>query len=116
MPTSIVQVGLVNKTADIDPDLIQTVAQALSIQDVMPLRTASKIPPGVWPATGGSLRTWIDNRMREVLDEKAIDRHNCQSTNKDLLDHCRARRKTLDEISRKRADLYVTQRHAASGA
>lgn len=294
MPSSVIQVGLVNKTADIDPDLIQTVAQALSIQvtrdvqpvwgvqaSVMPLRSASKIPPGIWPiflmkslppgeggfhldkhnqpyseviatpdddswtidasheliemlvdpagnrlqpsfsieiedgkivdgtgqyaylveacdpceadrfayqisgvavsdfltphfydptvtagtqysftgaitrprqilsggyiswlnqetdemqqllyvdssrppqivnlgpATGGSLRTWIDNRMRRVMDRDAIDRLHRESTNKDLLDRCRTRRETLDHISRKRADLYVTQRHAAPGA
>jgi hypothetical protein len=64
------------------------------------------------PASGPSLRTWIDDRMREVRDQ-TTDRRHGQSTNKALLDHCRIRRKTLDEISRRRADLYVTRREAA---
>jgi hypothetical protein len=58
------------------------------------------------PASGASLRTWVDNEMRSVMDADSIDRHQGQSTNKALLSHCRDRRKVLDEISLRRAGLY----------
>jgi hypothetical protein len=59
---SLIQVGLVDKTKEIDPELMQSVAAALNIQvnrDVAPIwnvqatvsyvQNASKIPAGVWP-------------------------------------------------------------------
>jgi hypothetical protein len=64
------------------------------------------------PASGGSLRTWIDSRMRDVMDKQAMDRQHGESTGEKLLHDCRARRKTLDAISRRRADMYQRHRHA----
>ena len=59
---SLIQVGLVDKTNEINPDLIQSVAAALTIQvtrdlpqfwnvqaNVTYLRNSAKIPAGVWP-------------------------------------------------------------------
>jgi hypothetical protein len=60
---SLIQVGLVDKTKAIDPELMQAVAAALTIQVTRDLPqfwnvqatvtyepNASKIPAGVWPA------------------------------------------------------------------
>jgi hypothetical protein len=59
---SLIQVGLVDKTKEINPDLLQSVAAALTIQvtrdlpqfwnvqaSVSYLQNAAKIPAGVWP-------------------------------------------------------------------
>ena len=59
---SLIQVGLADKTKEIDPSLLQAVAAALNIQvtrdlpqfwnvkaTVMALQSATKIPAGVWP-------------------------------------------------------------------
>src|SRR5271163_4663509 len=59
---SLIQIGLVDKTKAIDPELIQSVAAALTIQvtrdlpqfwnvqaNVRYLPNANKIPAGVWP-------------------------------------------------------------------
>lgn len=59
---SVIQVGLVDKTGEIDTDLMQTAAAALNIQvtrdltqfwsvqaTVMALSSPTKIPAGVWP-------------------------------------------------------------------
>lgn len=59
---SLIQVGLVDKTKEINPELLQTVAAALTVQvtrdlpqfwniqaNVTYIPNASKIPAGVWP-------------------------------------------------------------------
>lgn len=57
------------------------------------------------PATGNSMREWIDNHMRESTG-KATVRANRNSLNRELLEACRAKRASLEKIARKRATLY----------
>jgi hypothetical protein len=67
------------------------------------------------PATGLSLREWLDNHMRKSIG-KATVRTAHGVLNQDLLKHCKAKRESLDSISRSRAKLYVyeppKQKHA----
>lgn len=65
------------------------------------------------PATGLSMREWIDNHMKEAAGKATVrvDRH---SLNKELLEYCREKRQSLDAISRSRAKLYEhAKRHTA---
>ena len=64
-------------------------------------------------ATGPSLREWVDNSVRKSTG-KATVRMPRALLNDELLKHCEARRKHLDNISRSRAKLYgpTKRRHA----
>jgi hypothetical protein len=67
------------------------------------------------PASGASLREWMDNVMAESGAQKMVrgDKH---SLNEALLEHCRAKRTSLDSISRTRARLYDQPKHRTAGA
>jgi len=58
------------------------------------------------PATGLSLREWIDNHMRTSTGKASV-RTAHGALNEDLLKHCRAKRQSLDSIARSRGQLYL---------
>jgi len=66
------------------------------------------------PASGASLREWVDNYMAESAGKTTVraDRH---SLNEELLAHCRAKRASLDVISQARAKLYDEPKRRSAG-
>jgi|HubBroStandDraft_2_1064218.scaffolds.fasta_scaffold54159_2 hypothetical protein len=66
-------------------------------------------------ASGLSLREWVDNRMAEMHGKTTV-RANRSALNKELLEHCRLKRASLDVISRSRARLYDEPKHRTAGA
>src|SRR5271155_3508970 len=67
------------------------------------------------PASGLSMREWIDNHMRKSTGKATVrvDRH---SLNKELLEHCRAKRAVLNSIAVKRGTLYELPKRRSAGA
>ena len=61
-------------------------------------------------ASGLSLREWVDNHMAEAMGKTTV-RANRHSLNEGLLAHCKAKRMSLDSISRTRAKLYDDLKH-----
>jgi len=57
------------------------------------------------PASGASLREWVDNYMAESAGKTTV-RANRHALNEELLAHCKAKRASLDVISQARAKLY----------
>ena len=57
------------------------------------------------PATGLSLREWIDNYMRKSAGKPTV-RIGHGSVNERLMEHCKAKRASLDSISRARGKMY----------
>jgi len=57
------------------------------------------------PASGASLREWVDNYMAESAGKTTV-RANRHALNEELLAHCKAKRASLDVISQSRAKLY----------
>jgi hypothetical protein len=76
--------------------------------------TAPKIV-NLGPATGLSMREWVDNQMSEMMGKTTVRAHR-HTLNKELLAHCRARRDSLDLISRSRARLYDHPKRRTAGA
>jgi hypothetical protein len=66
------------------------------------------------PASGASLREWVDNYMAES-EEKTTARANRHALNEELLAHCRAKRASLDVISQARAKLYDEPKRRSAG-
>jgi hypothetical protein len=68
------------------------------------------------PATGLSLRQWVDNHMR-VASQKDTVRTAHGALNEDLMERCRAKRESLHRISQSRLSLYEPskERHAKHG-
>jgi hypothetical protein len=66
------------------------------------------------PASGSSLREWIDNHMREEFGKTTV-RSSRKSLNEALLAHCEAKRKSLEIISRARAKLYDEPKRRSAG-
>jgi hypothetical protein len=64
-------------------------------------------------ATGLSLREWVDNHMRTSATKPA-ERAAHGALNEELLERCRAKRHSLDSISRSRGKLYEP-RHKHAG-
>jgi hypothetical protein len=86
------------------------------IQQLLWVDTAK--PPQIvnlGPASGASLREWVDDVMAESGAQKMVraDKH---SLNEALLAHCRAKRVSLDSIARTRARLYELPKHRTAGA
>jgi hypothetical protein len=67
------------------------------------------------PASGLSMREWIDNNMRKSTGKGTVrvDRH---ALNKELLEHCRAKRAVLNSIAVRRATLYELPKRRTAGA
>jgi hypothetical protein len=66
-------------------------------------------------ASGLSLREWVDNHMAEAYGKTTV-RANRHALNKELLEHCRMKRASLDAISQTRAKLYDEPKHRTAGA
>jgi hypothetical protein len=66
------------------------------------------------PASGTSLREWVDNYMAESA-EKTTVRANRHALNEELLAHCKAKRASLDVISQARAKLYDEPKRRSVG-
>jgi hypothetical protein len=66
------------------------------------------------PASGASLREWVDNSMAESGGKSAL-RASGHSLNEELLSHCRAKRANLDVISQARAKLYDEPKRRSAG-
>jgi len=66
------------------------------------------------PASGASLREWVDNYMAESAGKTTVrtDRH---ALNEELMAHCRAKRASLDVISQARAKLYDEPKRRSAG-
>jgi hypothetical protein len=66
------------------------------------------------PASGASLREWVDNYMAEAAGKTTVraDRH---ALNEELLAHCKAKRASLDVISQARAKLYDEPKRRSAG-
>lgn len=66
------------------------------------------------PASGLSLREWVDNAVRKSIGKTTVRTAHGQP-NEDLLEHCEAKRKSLESISRYRAKLYTSskRKHAS---
>jgi hypothetical protein len=86
------------------------------IQQLLWVDTAK--PPEIvnlGPATGLSLREWVDNHMAEAYGKTTV-RANRRSLNEELLAHCKAKRASLAAISENRARLYDEPKHRTAGA
>jgi hypothetical protein len=66
------------------------------------------------PASGASLREWVDNYMAESAGKTTV-RANRHALNEELLAHCRAKRASLDVISQSRAKLYDEPKRRSAG-
>jgi hypothetical protein len=66
-------------------------------------------------ASGLSLREWVDNRMAQIHGKTTV-RSNRRSLNEALLAHCKAKRQSLDAISRRKAGLYDEPKHRTAGS
>jgi hypothetical protein len=66
------------------------------------------------PASGASLREWVDNYMAESAGKTTV-RANRHALNEELLAHCRAKRASLDVISQTRAKLYDEPKSRSAG-
>jgi hypothetical protein len=66
------------------------------------------------PASGASLREWVDNYMAESAGKTTV-RANRHALNEELLAHCRAKRASLDVISQARAKLYDQPKRRSAG-
>jgi hypothetical protein len=66
------------------------------------------------PASGASLREWVDNTMAESAGKTTV-RANRHALNEELLAHCKAKRASLDVISQARAKLYDEPRSRSVG-
>jgi len=66
------------------------------------------------PASGASLREWVDNYMAEAAGKTTVraDRH---ALNEELMAHCKAKRASLDVISQARAKLYDEPKRRSAG-
>lgn len=66
------------------------------------------------PASGASLREWVDNYMAESAGKTTV-RANRHALNEELLAHCKAKRVSLDVISQARAKLYDEPKRRSAG-
>jgi len=66
------------------------------------------------PASGASLREWVDNYMAESAGKTTV-RANRHALNEELLAHCKAKRASLDAISQARAKLYDEPKRRSAG-
>jgi hypothetical protein len=66
------------------------------------------------PASGASLREWVDNYMAESAGKTTL-RANRHALNEELLAHCKAKRASLDVISQARAKLYDEPKRRSAG-
>jgi len=66
------------------------------------------------PASGASLREWVDNYMAESPGKTTV-RANRHALNEELLAHCKAKRASLDVISQARAKLYDEPKRRSAG-
>jgi hypothetical protein len=66
------------------------------------------------PASGASLREWVDNYMAESAGKTTV-RANRHALNEELMAHCRAKRASLDVISQARAKLYDEPKRRSAG-
>jgi len=66
------------------------------------------------PASGASLREWVDNYMAEAAGKTTV-RANRHALNEELMAHCKAKRASLDVISQARAKLYDEPKHRSAG-
>jgi hypothetical protein len=66
------------------------------------------------PASGASLREWVDNYMAEAAGKTTV-RANRHPLNEELMAHCRAKRASLDVISQARAKLYDEPKRRSAG-
>lgn len=66
------------------------------------------------PASGASLREWVDNYMAESAGKTTV-RANRHALNEELLAHCKAKRASLDVISQARAKLYDEPKRRSAG-
>jgi hypothetical protein len=66
------------------------------------------------PASGASLREWVDNYMAQSAGKTTV-RANRQGLNEELMAHCRAKRASLDVISQARAKLYDEPKRRSAG-
>ena len=66
------------------------------------------------PASGASLREWVDNTMAESAGKTTV-RANRHALNEELLAHCKAKRASLDVISQARAKLYDEPKRRSAG-
>ena len=66
------------------------------------------------PASGASLREWVDNYMAEAAGKTTV-RANRHALNEELLAHCKAKRASLDVISQARAKLYDEPKRRSAG-
>jgi len=66
------------------------------------------------PASGASLREWVDNYMAESAGKTTV-RANRRALNEELLAHCKAKRASLDVISQARAKLYDEPKRRSAG-
>jgi hypothetical protein len=67
------------------------------------------------PATGLSLREWMDNYMRKSAGKTTV-RVGRGSVNERLMEHCKAKRASLDSISRARGKMYEVPKRRSAGA
>lgn len=65
------------------------------------------------PATGGSLREWIDNLMSKTQDMAKLRAHR-HVLNERLLANCKAKREHLSSIAQRRAKLYDRSKTAGA--
>jgi hypothetical protein len=66
------------------------------------------------PASGASLREWVDNYMVESAGKTTV-RANRHALNEELMAHCKAKRASLDAISQARAKLYDEPKRRSAG-
>ena len=66
------------------------------------------------PASGASLREWVDNYMAEAAGKTTV-RANRHALNEELMAHCKAKRANLDVISQARAKLYDEPKSRSAG-
>jgi hypothetical protein len=66
------------------------------------------------PASGASLREWVDNYMAEAAGKTTV-RANRHALNEELMAHCKAKRASLDVISQARAKLYDEPKRRSAG-
>jgi hypothetical protein len=66
------------------------------------------------PASGASLREWVDNYMAESAGKTTV-RANRHALNEELLAHCKAKRASLDVISQAKAKLYDEPKRRSAG-
>lgn len=81
----------------------QEANEVQQIQYVDPNKTPVLVNLG--PATGLSLREWVDNSMRTSTGKGSV-RTAHGALNEELLKHCKAKRQHLDSISRSRGKQY----------